>query len=204
LPVVLDNDANLGALGELSYGAGTGMQNLVYVKASTGIGTGLILDGRLYRGDTGKAGELGHVQVFTDGAICRCGSRGCLETRVSIPHILAILQPVHRQPLTIEDVIRLASAGDVSVRRVVTDAGRVIGRALADLCNVLNPGAVIVGGELSAAGESLTQGIREAIDRHTQPVIGEAVSVRTGALQGRAEVLGAIALAVQRTATVSG
>lgn len=198
LPVVLDNDANLAALGEMTYGAATGIRNLVYVKASTGIGAGLIFDGRLYRGNTGTAGELGHVQINPDGAICRCGNRGCLETLVSIPHVLATLQPMYHEPLTIADVLRLVAAGDVSARRVVTDAGRVIGRALADLCNVLNPGALVVGGELSAAGEPFTAGIREAIDRHTQPVIARAVSIRTGALADRAEVLGAIALAIQR------
>jgi predicted NBD/HSP70 family sugar kinase len=197
LPVILDNDANLAALGELTYGSATGIRNFIYVKASTGIGTGLIFDGHLYRGDTGTAGELGHVQMQPEGAICRCGNRGCLETLVSVPHVLASLQPLHREPLTITDVIRLVAAGDVSARRVVTDAGRAIGRALAGLCNVLNPGALVVGGELAAAGASFTAGIREAIDHHTQPVIAEAVTIRTSTLADRAEVLGAIALAIQ-------
>jgi predicted NBD/HSP70 family sugar kinase len=197
LPVVLDNDANLAALGEITYGPVNGVRNLIYVKASIGIGTGLVFEGRLYRGDTGTAGELGHVQIQPDGAICRCGNRGCLETLVSVPHVLASLQPMHREPLTIADVIRLATTGDVSARRVVTDAGRAIGRTLADLCNVLNPGALIIGGELAAAGAPFTAGIREAIDRHTQPVIADAVTIRTSALGERAEVLGAIALAVQ-------
>src|SRR5262245_10737137 len=89
LPVVLDNDANLAALGEMTYGAAIGLRNLIYVKASTGIGTGLVLDGRLYRGETGMAGELGHVQTEISGAVCRCGNRGCLETLVAVPHILA-------------------------------------------------------------------------------------------------------------------
>jgi predicted NBD/HSP70 family sugar kinase len=197
LPVVLDNDANLAALGEMTYGSADGVRNLIYVKASTGIGTGLVFEGRVYRGETGTAGELGHVQIQPDGAICRCGNRGCLETLVSVPHVLASLQPVHREPLTIADVVRLASTGDVSARRVVTDAGRAIGRTLADLCNVLNPGALVIGGELAAAGAPFTAGIREAIDHHTQPVIADAVAIRTSALGERAEVLGAIALAVE-------
>lgn len=197
LPVVLDNDANLAALGELTYGATTGVRNFIYVKASIGIGTGLIFDGHLYRGDTGTAGELGHVQMQPEGAICRCGNRGCLETLVSVPHVLASLQPMHRETLTIADVVRLVAAGDVSARRVITDAGRAIGRALAGLCNVLNPGALVVGGELACAGGPFTTGIREAIDHHTQPVIADAVTVRTSNLGERAEVLGAIALAIQ-------
>lgn len=197
LPVVLDNDANLAALGELSSGDASGTRNLIYVKASTGIGTGLVFDGRLYRGATGAAGELGHIQIQPDGAICRCGNRGCLETLVSIPHILATLQPAHHEPLTLDRVIQLVATGDVGARRVVTDAGRVIGRALADLCNVLNPDAVIIGGELAAAGTALTAGIREAINHYTQPATAAAVTVRTTTLGDRGEVLGAIALAIQ-------
>jgi predicted NBD/HSP70 family sugar kinase len=203
LPVTLENDANLAALGEMTYGAGKAARNLIYVKASTGIGAGLIFDGRLYRGDTGTAGEIGHIQIGADGTICRCGNRGCLETLVSVPHVLAMLQPMHANPLTIEHVIDLVLAGDLSARRVVTDAGRTIGRSLADLCNVLNPGALILGGELSAAGTALTDGIREAIDRHAQPVIAHAVTITTSALGPRAEVLGAIALAIRTDTTAN-
>jgi predicted NBD/HSP70 family sugar kinase len=197
LPVVLDNDANLAALGELTYGAAVGMRNFVYVKASSGIGTGLVLDGRLYRGETGTAGELGHVHAEPNGAVCRCGNRGCLETLVAVPHILASLQHMHRDPLTMADVVELVAAGDMSARRVIVDAGRAIGRVLADMCNLLNPGMLVLGGELAAAGNALTTGIREAIDRYTQPAIAEAVAIRTSALGDRADVLGAIASAIQ-------
>ena len=184
LPVLLDNDANLAALGEITYAAAAGARNLIYVKASTGIGTGLVFEGHLYRGDTRTAGELGHVQIQPDGAICRCGNCGCLETLVSVPHVLASLQPMHREPLTISHVVRLIAAGDVSARRVVTDAGRAIGRALA-LCNVLNSGALIIGGELAATGTPFTAGIREAIDHHTQPVIADAVTISASTLAAR-------------------
>jgi predicted NBD/HSP70 family sugar kinase len=110
---------------------------------------------------------------------------------------------MHRDPLTIEDVTALVAAGDISALRVVTDAGRAIGRSLADLCNVLNPTALIIGGELSAAGTALTIGIREAIDRNAQRVIADAVTITTSALKERAEVLGAIALAIQASAGIS-
>ena len=122
---------------------------------------------------------------------------------VSVTHVLAVLQPMHRDPLTIEDVTALVAAGDISALRVVTDAGRAIGRSLADLCNVLNPTALIIGGELSAAGTALTLGIREAIDRNAQRVIADAVTITTSALKERAEVLGAIALAIQASAGIS-
>jgi predicted NBD/HSP70 family sugar kinase len=195
-PVIPENAANLGALGEMAYGAGVGMRDLIFVKASTGIGTGLIFDGHLYRGTTGRAGELGHVQIQPNGLLCRCGNRGCLETLVSTPHIIAALQPMYTHTVTITDVIRLVQTGDSGATRVVSDAGHTIGRSLADMCDVLNPEAVIVGGELSLAGEVLTDGIREAITRYAQPSVARAVTVTSGTLKNRAELLGAIALAI--------
>ncbi len=199
-PVTLENDANLAAFGEMKYGAGIGVRDIVFLKASVGIGTGLVLDGRLYRGTTGYAGELGHVQVQPDGPVCRCGSRGCLETQVSIPHIIAALQPTHpSRTLTLPDLVELVEAGDSGASRVVTDAGRTIGRSLADLCNVLNPALLIVGGELGAVGQALTNGISEAINRYAQPIVSRALRVVPGTLAGRAEVLGAIALAIQES-----
>ena len=102
--VVVENDANLAALGELTYGVGVGVKDLILVKASTGIGAGRIVNGRLLRGASGCAGELGHVQIQSDGAVCRCGSRGCLETMVSITRVVESLQPTHPDTiLTIED-----------------------------------------------------------------------------------------------------
>ncbi|TDD80330.1 ROK family transcriptional regulator [Actinomadura darangshiensis] len=198
-PVFLENAVNLGVLGEMTYGAGAGLRDLVFVKVSTGVGAGLIFDGRLYRGTTGYAGELGHVQIEANGRVCRCGSRGCLETLVSTPHIIAALQPMHADPLTPADVVRLLEAGDSGAVRVVGDVGRTIGRSLADMCNVLNPEVVIVGGELSLPGGALTDGISEAITRYAQPGVAQALTVTTAALGSRAELLGAIALAVQRT-----
>lgn len=195
-PVVVENDANLAAFGEMAYGAGMGVRDIIFLKASVGIGTGLILAGRLHRGTTGYAGELGHVQTQPDGPLCRCGSRGCLETQVGLPHILAALQPFHAGPsMNLTDLVALVSAGDSSAVRVLTDAGRTIGRLLADLCNVLNPEKLIIGGELSTAGEALTHGVREAVGRFAQPIVTEALTVETGTLRGRAEVLGALALA---------
>jgi len=198
-PVFPENAVNLGALGEMTYGAGAGVRDLVFVKVSTGVGAGLIFDGRLYRGAGGYAGELGHVQVEANGLLCRCGSRGCLETLVSTPHIIAALQPMHADPLTTADVVRLLETGDSGAARVVGDAGRTIGRSLADMCNVLNPEMVIVGGELSLPNGALTGEIREAIARYAQPGVARTLTVTTGTLESRAELLGAIALAVRRT-----
>jgi predicted NBD/HSP70 family sugar kinase/biotin operon repressor len=197
--VKVDNDANLGALGEVSFGAGRGLSDVLYVKVSSGIGAGLVLGGRLYHGAVGLAGELGHVQVREHGDLCRCGNRGCLETVAATGALLAALRHAHRSDLGVRDMLALIAAGDPGARRVVDDAGRAIGRVLSDHCNVLNPAAIIVGGELSAAGAALLDGIRESVDRHAQPAIAQAVQIMPGALGERAEVLGALATIIGDT-----
>lgn len=197
--VVVDNDANLGALAERSYGAARGESDLIYIKASSGIGAGLILGGRLHRGTSGIAGELGHVQVAADGAICRCGNRGCLESVAAAPALLAALRPTHGDDITLRELVELARSGDPGCRRVLGDAGRAIGRVAADLCNHLNPGMVVVGGDLAAAGPALLDGIRESIQRYALPAAAAAVSVVAATLGDRAEVLGALALVITDT-----
>ncbi|MFC4786741.1 ROK family protein [Nocardioides sp. MAHUQ-72] len=199
VPVFPDNDANLGALAELSQGAARGLSDVVYVKAASGLGAGIVLGGRLHRGATGTAGELGHVQVGEDGQVCRCGNRGCLETLVAAPRLLGLLQPAYDEPLSVERILELDGLGDAGVRRVLSDAGRTIGRALGDLCNSLNPEAVVLGGSLGAS-PSLAEGIRLSIDRYAQPDTAAAVRVVPGELGDRAEVVGAISLAVSRVA----
>jgi predicted NBD/HSP70 family sugar kinase len=197
--VQIDNEANLGALGEVSFGAGRGVSDVLYVKVSSGIGAGLVLGGRLYHGAVGLAGELGHVQVREHGQVCRCGNRGCLETVAATGPVLAALRHAHPAGLGVPGLLALIADGDPGARRVVDDAGRAIGRVLADHCNVLNPAAIIVGGELSAAGAPLLAGIRESVDRYAQPVIAQAVEILPGALGERAEVLGALAAIIGDT-----
>jgi predicted NBD/HSP70 family sugar kinase len=194
--VEADNDANLGALAEVSFGAGRGLEDVVYVKVASGIGAGLVLGGRLYHGATGGAGELGHVQVRPEGSVCRCGNRGCLETVAGAGALLDLLRPAHGGELSEQGLLELVAAGDLGARRVVNDAGRAIGRVLADLCNHVNPAAVVVGGELAAAGATLLDAVREEIDRYAQPGAAQAVTVVRGALGERAEVLGALALVI--------
>jgi predicted NBD/HSP70 family sugar kinase len=197
--VEVDNDANLGALGELVFGAGRGLSDVVYVKLSTGIGAGLILGGAIHRGATGIAGEIGHVQVQPGGAVCNCGGRGCLQTVASTATLLAAARAAHGPELTLQGLLELVQAGDFGARRIVGEAGRAVGRVLADLCNHVNPQAIVVGGDLSAAGEPLLAGIREEIDRHALPGAAEAVEVKAAVLGERAEVLGALALVIADT-----
>jgi predicted NBD/HSP70 family sugar kinase/biotin operon repressor len=200
VPVTVDNDANLGALAELHHGAARGISDLVYLKVASGLGAGIVLGGRLHRGATGIAGEIGHVQIREDGHVCRCGNRGCLETEVAIPQLLALLQPAYDEPLDARRLQALDEEGDAGVRRVLSDAGSTMGRALADLCNSLNPEQVVIGGPLGAA-PSLLQGVRTAMDRYAQPNTAAALRVVSGELADQAEVRGAIALAIARVAS---
>jgi predicted NBD/HSP70 family sugar kinase len=194
-----DNDANLGALAELHHGIARGKHDVVYLKIASGVGAGIVLGGRLHRGASGIAGELGHVQVGEDGHVCRCGNRGCLETMVSASRLLELLQPAYDQPLTIEHVLALDAEGDAGVRRVLSDAGRTVGRAVADLANSLNPELVVVGGTLGGS-PSLVGGVRSSIDRYAQPDTAAALEVAPGALGVRSALVGAVALAIARVA----
>jgi predicted NBD/HSP70 family sugar kinase len=192
VPVSVDNDANLGALGELAYGAGRGATDMVYIKITSGIGAGLILDGRLYRGWGGMAGEFGHVLVAGDGDVCRCGNRGCLETAASTTALLELLRRSHGD-ITVAEMIAMAKAGDLRARRVIADAGRVVGIAAAGLLNVLNPQRLVIGGDLAPAGDLLLDEVREALRRTALPTAADQATVVAGELGERAEVLGALA-----------
>ncbi|WP_205697854.1 ROK family transcriptional regulator [Conexibacter sp. SYSU D00693] len=197
MPVEVDNDANLGALAELRHGAARGEADVVYVKVASGIGAGIVLGGRLHQGVSGVAGELGHVEVVPEGGeVCRCGKRGCLETVAAGASLLGLLRSTHGDDLDLPGLVRLAREGDLSTNRVVGDAGRAIGRVLADLCNHLNPSLVVIGGELAAAGDALVDGVREAIGRHALAAAADVVRVEPATLGERAELLGALALVI--------
>jgi predicted NBD/HSP70 family sugar kinase len=199
LHVAVDNDANLGALAEVSFGAGRGFSDVIYVMVSSGIGAGIVIEGRLHRGVTGLAGEIGHVRVRAEGAVCRCGNRGCLETVASTDAMLDLLRPTHGTGLNVRGFVELIAVGDAGAHRVVNDAGREIGRVLAGLCNILSPAAVIVGGDLGIVGDPLLTGIREALDRYALPSVRAALELEAGVLGDRAEVLGALALVIGDT-----
>ncbi|MFD2840823.1 ROK family protein [Populibacterium corticicola] len=196
-PVWVANASNMGALGELRAGAALGAQNALYIQAGQGIGAGLIINGQLFWGANGSAGEFGHMTVNPDGAICRCGNRGCLETEAGASVLLDSLRVSHGV-LTLKDLLRHAMEGDLGCSRVISDAGRKIGLAAANLGNVFNPERIIVGGELTQAGTTLLDPIREAIARYSLPGVADAVQVVPGKLGADAELTGAIHYALSR------
>ncbi|WP_345799157.1 ROK family transcriptional regulator [Nocardioides sp. YIM 152315] len=197
MPALIENDANLGALAERTWGAARGVDDLVYIKISTGIGAGLVVDGRLYRGASGTAGEIGHTTVNTMGPVCRCGNRGCLELEAAVPVILERLAASHGADLTIDRVLDLLDAGDVPARRVLDGAGHALGVAVAGLCNLLNPSMIIVGGDLARANTPLLDSMRGVLRQVAVPSAVEHVRLAVSELGARAQVLGALAAVFQ-------
>ena len=201
--VIVDNDANLATLGEARFGAGIGAADQVYVKVASGIGAGILLGGRLHRGAAGSAGELGHVLHDPEGEICRCGNRGCLETVAGAAPLLRLMRRRHGPELTTRGMVDLASGGDVGARRVLVDAGRAIGRSLADLCNVLGPERIIIGGDLGGRDSAILDGIRESLARYALPAVLGSMQLVGGDLGGRAELLGGLSLVIGDTERLS-
>ncbi|MFT4125051.1 MAG: ROK family transcriptional regulator [Gordonia sp. (in: high G+C Gram-positive bacteria)] len=193
--VVVDNDANLGALAEWWWGAGAGYSDLVYLKLSDGVGAGLIIGGHPYRGVTGTAGEIGHTTVDEYGELCRCGNRGCLETVVSARRVTSMLAPIVGETLSIAEIVARAADGSRACERLLTDVGLQVGGALADLCSLLNPEIILIGGELALASELLIPAMARVIGRCGVPAAVAAVRIQRGDLGPRTHVLGAIALA---------
>jgi predicted NBD/HSP70 family sugar kinase len=194
MEVWLGNDANLGALAESTWGAGRDACGLVYLKLATGIGAGIVIGGRLFEGAGGTAGEIGHTSLDETGDICRCGSRGCLETYASGSAIAGLLSRSLGETLTLDDVLARAAEGDPGCRRALTDAGRHIGASVADLCNLINPERIVVGGSMAVAGNVLLDPLREAVGLRAIPSAAEDVEIVPGELGARAELLGAVAL----------
>jgi predicted NBD/HSP70 family sugar kinase/biotin operon repressor len=204
LPVRVGNDANLGALAESTWGAGRGSSSVVYLKLATGIGAGIVIGGRLFEGAGGTAGEIGHTTIDETGDICRCGNRGCLETYAGAAAIASLLSRSFDQQLDTEDVLSRAAEGDAGCRRALADAGRHIGVAVANLCNLVNPERIVVGGSLGHAGALLLDPLRESVSLRAIPSAGEDVSIVPGELGERAELLGAVALVLQEATLAQG
>ncbi|MDR1151642.1 MAG: ROK family transcriptional regulator [Bifidobacteriaceae bacterium] len=191
--VNVENDAVLGAYGELISGAGRGHADFCYVKVGHGIGAGLVVGGRLYRGGVGLGGQVGHARVPERSDLCRCGGRGCLEAVVSVSAIEARLAVAHAAPTA--PIAGPASFDDAVSKRILAEAGATLGEALAPVCNLLNPTALIIGGGLGASSTDFLEGAAVAVERYTQPGIAATVEVLGAELGELAELTGALRLA---------
>jgi glucokinase len=181
LPVVVENDANAAAWGEHRFGGGRGAGDVVMITVGTGLGGGIVLGGRLFRGAFGAAGELGHVRMVPGGLLCGCGNHGCWEQYASgralvrearalartSPEITARLLELaggDAEAIGGRMVTRAAAEGDVGARGLLAGLGRWLGEGIADLANVLDPAVVVIGGGVSEAGELLLGPAREAFE----------------------------------------
>ncbi len=193
LPVLVDNDANLAAVAEVTWGVAKGCRDLAYVYSATGIGVGFVVNGNLYAGANGTAGEIGHTTIDENGLVCDCGGRGCLNTLANPDAIIRNLKQSHGAGLTIADVIALAHAGDAGCRRVLADAGRHIGVAAANMYNLLDPELIVIGGSLAPAGEILIDPLCESMARRAIHAGQALPPVIAGYLGEEAVVTGAAA-----------
>ncbi|KUK36274.1 MAG: Glucokinase GlkA [Thermacetogenium phaeum] len=216
LPVWLENDANLAALGEHRYGAGRGFKDLVYITVSTGVGSGLVLGGRLYTGTYGGAGEFGHMVVDPEGPTCSCGNRGCLEGVASGCAIKRKAQELIKSgsgrrmlelaggDLSAVDsrIVGLAAReGDPEARAILATAGRYLGIAIASVANLLNPAVFIVGGGVArGVGDYLLKPAVEEAYHHIYPPYRGSLKILPAALEGKEGVLGAAVFALERLA----
>jgi predicted NBD/HSP70 family sugar kinase len=169
VPIIVDNESNLATYGEYIHGAGHSRhETMLFVKASIGIGAGLMVGGYIYRGRHGIAGEIGHLTMNHNGTVCRCGNRGCLETMIGGIRLLEQVREAYSGyridfPETLESMIERAKSGDPVCRRVLLDAARVMGVALAKVCNMINPEMVVLGGEWGMAADLLLTTIEDSM-----------------------------------------
>ena len=206
-PAVLENDANAAALGEFRYGAGKGASSLVYLTVSTGIGGGIILDGKIWHGVKDGAGEVGHMTLLPDGPLCGCGNRGCLEALASGPAIarrareaLATERPSRLREagdFTAADVVRLAQEGDALAAQVWDETVRYLGLGVAAIVTILAPGRVVIGGGVAKAGDFLFAPLRREVRRRVTLVAVESVPILPAALGPDVGILGAAAVALE-------
>ncbi|MFC5929844.1 ROK family transcriptional regulator [Cryobacterium melibiosiphilum] len=197
VPVLVDNDVNIMALGEQST-QWPGDDNLLFVKVATGIGAGIIGGGQLQRGAVGAAGDLGHVRVpNADHVICRCGNTGCLEALVGGPALAAQMRELGFEARSVRDVVALARGGNGTAIAAVRQAGRDIGTVLATCVNLLNPSTIVIGGALAESGEHLLAGIREVVYQRSLPLSTARLRIVASRAMESAGILGAAMMVVQ-------
>ena len=215
--VVVDNDVNVMALGEIYQGAGKGVDNLIFVKIGTGIGAGIICEGKIYRGSSGCAGDIGHIGVDKNGPLCHCGNKGCLEAVAAGPAIagrsLAAAQagksPIlmkyyenNGNVLRAEDVGNASREGDALAIEIIRESGQFVGDVLAGLVNFYNPGMIVIGGGVSNLGDLLLSSIRQSVLRRSLPLATRDLLIVFSEIGTDAGVIGAINLAMDNNFTL--
>ena len=206
LPTYLDNDANVATLGEFMFGAGKGTENMVFITASTGIGGGAVLNGKLFRGSTGNALEVGHMTVATEGPRCGCGNLGCAEalgsgTAIGKRAKEAVLSNVvtslkNYENVTAKEVFKEAANGDRVAKNILNTSLTYLGIAVADTITNFDPEKVVVGGGVVNGGDIVIDTIRNVVEERCMAAFVENCTIEKAVLGGKAGVLGAAALAI--------
>jgi glucokinase len=197
-PAVLDNDATAAAAGELRYGAGRGRRNMVYLTLSTGVGGGVVIDGKLHRGPSGNGGELGHVTIDWHGRRCRgCGRRGCLEAYASGTSIAERAHEAGMHGATSADVAEAARAGNAVASRLWDETCEALACGLTSIANLFEPEVIVLGGGVVRTGEQLLGPVRRLVDAQ---VMGDSVEIVATEFGDAVGVVGAAAVAYERLA----
>lgn len=214
IPVFIDNDSSVIALAELKFGLGKRKQNVMVINVGWGIGLGMILDRELFRGEDGFAGEFSHIPLFQNGKLCRCGKSGCLETETSLTAMIhkacdglvggrtSILKKqklsIHAPQEAADAIIDAAGKGDRFSVELLSEAGYNIGRGIAILIHLLNPGLVVLSGRGASAGRILQVPIHQALNEHCIPSLAANTEVVVSALGHEAQLIGSAALVVEK------
>lgn len=204
LRTFVDNDVNCMVLGEVAFGAGKGKENVVGITLGTGVGGGVVIEGKLYRGSSFTAGEVGHITLIKDGPKCNCGNNGCLEALVGNNYIISRVKKDIKKgqktkikgEITPKSLFCAARAGDKYAKSIWKETGEYIGIALSGVVNMLNPELIIIGGGVSKAGSLLIKSIRDTVRKRSVAVAKDIVKIKTSKLGNDAGVLGAAALVI--------
>lgn len=199
VPVLADNNSRLAALGEAIWGAARGAQDVLYVALSQGVGGGLVVGGRLFRGAFGAAGEVGHISVDPDGPDCWCGGRGCMERYASVP---AVLRACRRRSW--ERLRAAVESGEEHACGVVTGVATSVGRALAAACTTVNPERIVLGGEVAGLGPVFLDAVQAAFETYSTSLVHRGIRLTPAALDDRSGAMGGLALVLQESPLLAG
>jgi N-acetylglucosamine repressor len=212
LPVYVANDSQVAALGEYTFGNGSGVENLVVIKVGHGVGAGIVLNGRLFHGETFGAGEIGHVAVVENGERCRCGNFGCLETVASVRALVgqaqaiadgnpnSVLHQFMASPgeITLETICRALEAGDEQVQQMVRRVGQYLGIAAANIVGLLSVRRIVIAGSVACLGQALLDVVREEMARRSLAIVANEAEIVLSSSGSEIVILGASALVLNR------
>lgn len=216
IPVFIDNDVRVNLYGEWHFGAGKGSNHIVLLTIGTGLGSGIVMDGRVLYGATGSAGEIGHMNMYREGRPCKCGSSGCfgryvsalgilrtLKEKIDIGYDSIITEWVHGNldDVTAKMVSEAYDVGDLAAVETLHETGEILGFGLTNIINLYNPEIIIIGGGVAAAGERLLSRAREVVDSHALKISNSKCTIKTARLGDAAGMLGAAIFAKERLET---